>query len=151
MMHGGLPYTYNIVVTDVNGGVAYTGSNINTTAVHITNLDNSLVYNIAIYADNGVDTNYIVYNFQAQPILRPVALTNLAWNSTDPTQISVTFSYPTALYEIEDYLLIAFDQTDLNGSSSILIPADTQVTIDGNGNYLYQVYLNSAVSGNPDL
>ena len=92
-----------------------------------------------------------MYNFQAQPIPSPIALTNLAWNSTDPTQISVTFSYPTALYAIEDYLLVAFDQTDLNGSSSILIPADTQVTIDGDGNYLYQVYLNSAVSGNPDL
>lgn len=114
-------------------------------------MDNNTVYNVAIYADNGVDTNYNVYNHEAQPIPSPVALSNLAWNSTDPTQISVTFSYPSTLYGIDDYLSAAFDQTDLNGSCSLVIPADSQVTIDGNGNYLYQVYLNSADSANPNL
>lgn len=74
----------------------------------------------------------------------------MAWSSTDPTQISITFSYPSDQYAIDDYLLVAVDETNLGGSCSMIIPANSQVTIDGSGNYLYQVYLNSANLQNSD-
>jgi hypothetical protein len=70
---------------------------------------------------------------------------------TDPRQISITFSYPSDQYAIDEYLLVAVDETNLGGSCSMIIPANSQVTIDGSGNYLYQVYLNSADSANANL
>ena len=87
---------YNIRVTDTDGGVAYTGSNLTTTAVSITNLVDSTTYNVAIYAGNGVDTLYNMYNVDAMPIPSPVPVDTLSWNSSDSVQLSVSFHYPSA-------------------------------------------------------
>jgi hypothetical protein len=92
-----------------------------------------------------------VYNHQAQPIPSSDAISNLSWNSTDPTQISVTFNYPTAQYAVQDYLMVIYDVTTPSASCSMIINANSQVTIDGSGNYLYQVYINPADTASPNL
>jgi len=72
---GGLAYTYTVLINDGN---AYINSNMTTTNLLIPNLTNGVTYNVQIYADNGVDTNYNIYYFNATPIDSPNAITNLS-------------------------------------------------------------------------
>jgi hypothetical protein len=110
-----------------------------------------VIYDVAIYADNGVDTNYHVYHTNVQPIPSPDSVINLEWDDQDPNQVSIKFNYKSDLYAVDDYLLVIYDITNLNASCSLIINANTQVTIDGIGNYFYEIHLDSANTASPDL
>ena len=71
-----------------------------------------MIYDVAIYADNGVDTNYHVYHTNVQPIPSPDSVINLEWDDQDPNQVSIKFNYKSDLYAVDDYLLVIYDITN---------------------------------------
>jgi hypothetical protein len=140
--NGGLAFDYVLEISDQNGGVAYTASNITTKLVDIQGLNNSTLYSLAIYADNHVDTNYNVYNASFQISPTPIAIANLQKTSQNAQQINIQFSYQTLVYDINEFVLSIYDD-NLNQAGYAWVDATSQSIIAGS-NYSYNFAINPA-------
>jgi hypothetical protein len=146
---GGLAFTYSLEISDQNGGVAYSASNITTKLVDVPNLLTNSNYILTIYADNQVDTNYHMYSASFQISANPIAVANLQKTSQNAQQINLQFSYQTAVYDINEFVLSVYDD-NLNQAGYAWIDASSQSIIAGN-NYSYNFAINSATVHIPNM
>jgi hypothetical protein len=131
---GGISYTYTILV---NNGDVYSLSNYTETFLTISNLTNGTAYNLEIYADNGVDTDYNIYYFSATPIASPIAITNLS-SYTSSGALVLTWSY-VDVYDTNYFFVSLFDKT-LDIITVITIkPSDVNLILNSN---IYSFVLN---------
>jgi hypothetical protein len=105
---GGLSYLYSLEVTDVDGGVAYQASALNTRYVEVQNLSTNVQYIVSIYAYNTVDTNYIIYSTQATTVPTPIEITSLEWDNTHATQSIMKWNYASDIFAAIDFLLVSW-------------------------------------------
>jgi hypothetical protein len=128
---GGLPFKYALTVTDSEGGVAYMVSELTTRYVEVEGLNTNVVYTVAIYAYNDVDTNFVIYSTEATTTPTPIEITNLAWDHS--SQQRVTWSYSSDIFSVIDFLIVSLDVTS-NSFSSVVVPAhdpiDSQTIVD---------------------
>jgi hypothetical protein len=133
---GGLAYTYTVLVND---GDAYSITGMTSTSLLIPNLSNEESYNVQIYADNGVDTNYNIYYFNASPVASPNAITNLS-SYMASSQLVLSWSLSGTV----TYFFITLFDNNLQILNMIAVkPTDSTLSVSGS-NYAY--ILNSATS-----
>eukprot|EP01040_Poterioochromonas_malhamensis_P009121 gene9121-9881_t len=146
---GGLAFTYNAQIADVNGGVAYTASNITNPLLNINGLNDNQQYVLTLYANNGVDTNYNIYSANFTVVPNPITITSLQMTSQSQQQINLQFVYNTAMYSISEYLLNVVDMSQQLCGYAV-IQADSQSIIAGN-QYTYNFAINPATVNMPQL
>eukprot|EP01040_Poterioochromonas_malhamensis_P000309 gene309-332_t len=147
--NGGLAFDYVLEVADQNGGVAYSGANITERLLDVTGLTNGVTYTMSLYADNHVDTNYIIYNATFQPSADPIAINDLQKTSQNAQQINIQFTYQTAVYNINEYVLSIYDD-DIDQAGYAWISASSQSIIAGS-NFTYNFAINSATVHMPNM
>lgn len=136
-------------IKDMSDGVAYQASNIVTPLVNITGLNNDQQYRVRLWASNGVDTNYNVYTALFTIMPNPIPVASLASPSQSAQQIMIQWTYETAVYSIDEFVLNVADVNVL-GAGYAIIEANAWSSSNGDI-YTYNFILNRATVNLPSL
>jgi fibronectin type 3 domain-containing protein len=137
--NGGLAFTFSLRVLDQSSNVAYSEDNITGDLQRtISGLADNATYNVELWANNNVDTDYNVYSASVTIVANPTLVGNLSMTSMSATQINLRFSYQSALYAVQYFLMAVEDVTLLNANANnvhsgyaIIDPASQLNIVDG--------------------
>ena len=130
--NGGLAFTYTVQLYDISNVKVHEEFGIADDKLLIENLITSQQYNIKIWCDNAVDTNYNVLEHLTQIVPAPIA-TILSWLNGEAQQICMTWNYDTDIYNVEKFMLVISNITNPTASCSLeIVSTDNIISTIGN-------------------